>query len=398
MKKTLIYFLMSLYMIHELPYMGFRFPSVIFAGIIVLLFFLLYEKLGFKKIRQIAIIFIIPILDILIQPSLYIALQEVSYTMQLMLYPMMATYLIKQEDYKGIIYFLSLFVLFNIVTCITTHFGNIIYPNASRHLVTGLEEYAHMISIYRTLNIGGFGFVYSTVMLMPILFYILKYRKSFFVIYVNRIWAMIIAISYIAIIWMMLVSAAYTIAMVLAFCAMFVYFVGKKFNLKRLFIISSFLLAFYALLKDIFIDIINSIADNMANDYSANRVRDIALTLEGKEMESSRSELYLRSFETFLSNPFGIWTNDRRLGGHSFLTDNMGKYGLVGVVCLCVMFWKLFKNYIYIYKDSILYGIALVIFIMFMTTIVVNPHLCISAFLFVLPLVGCLWNRKIAEQ
>ena len=77
-------------------------------------------------------------------------------------------------------FFVDFFAVFLIlavcVTCMTTIIGCIAHPDAARVLATTKSSQDPLAILYEMQNIGGYGFVYSTVLLYP--FVILAYKMK----------------------------------------------------------------------------------------------------------------------------------------------------------------------------------------------------------------------------
>ena len=113
--------------------------------------------------------------------------------------------------------------------------------------------------------------------------------------------------------------------------------------------------------------------------------------MEG-DMEA-RSNLYMKSIYSFLSSP--VWgSSSAAVGGHSFVFDNMAKFGLIGIVGMIMMFWAIFKRFFAPFKQQKWYGHILFSFFMVILLAILNPKDNLSILTFYIPLFCAAFTKK----
>ena len=120
--------------------------------------------------------------------------------------------------------------------------------------------------------------------------------------------------------------------------------------------------------------------------------------LYGKDQASgdleARISLYEISFKNFINNP--ILGSDSYGGGHSYILDNMGKFGLLGIIAMILMYLRIFKTFINNWRYTIFFSnICLILFIAIIFAIV-NPKENLFTLTFIIPLFSVSFkNNKI---
>ena len=66
----------------------------------------------------------------------------------------------------------------------------------------------------------------------------------------------------------------------------------------------------------------------------------------------ARILLYEKSIYNFINNP--IWGSNSYGGGHSYILDNMSKFGLLGIIAMIIMYLRIFKIFINIQPQCII--------------------------------------------
>ena len=273
-------------------------------------------------------------------------------------------FIITRMDYKKIKYFSVLILLSLIVTSITTIIGLQIYPDASRYLATVADANETKNILYNFMNIGGYQFVYSLVLIYPVIIYGYKRKKIhlFFLIIFAGLTLFVILYS------------GYTIALLLFLISTIFIFLRKNLSSRNVLIIIIFALILLAIFYRYISDFFNFLADIIDNKNIEERLRALAGGREGLEAsDDNRLDLYLLSITTFLKNPlFGAMFNSdyyHYIGGHSFILDMLGLYGLFGLFLLVFMYRFIYKTFFKTYKNKTGYGF---VFWMFLQTIILS--------------------------
>ena len=111
--------------------------------------------------------------------------------------------------------------------------------------------------------------------------------------------------------------------------------------------------------------------------------------LEGSE--SKRIFLYQRSIQTFFSNPlFGtIFSGGGGVGGHSFILDTIGVYGVLGVVLLFYMYRNIYRYFIAPFRNEDGYGYVLWLFLQSILLSCINTGMWLTVLTLFAPILLC---------
>ena len=211
------------------------------------------------------------------------------------------------------------------VTALTTLIGLTVDPMAARNLATGLtEEYG--IRNYSIRNIGGYGFIYSLVLLIPLL--IGAWRNS----NIKRIYvagALILALACIF-------RSQYSTALGLAIIALSTVFLGDRFSpLKLCALVICEIAVLIALINllPIFVNLIANLGPEAS--FMAYRLSDSLSTISTDGIfgldRVQRAEM---SWSIFAENPLSgnlFSTTMNELGAHSALLDLLASMGLLAI-------------------------------------------------------------------
>lgn len=251
-----------------------------------------------------------------------------------------------------------------IVTAITTITGCIRNPMAARILATIETSQDERNISFGWQNIGGYGFVYTVVLLYPLLIYAYKQnRLKWFFFYP-------LAVSTFALV---ILSEYATALLLLIISSMFI-FISKKLSLRGMIVFGAFAVVFILLFQGVINNLLMSLADMVDSKILSDRLITLAggKTVLGKS-DNARIWLYRYSFNTFLSSPlFGtMFGKYGRIGGHSSILDTLAKYGLVGSAVLYFMYRKIYIVFIKPYSNHPGYGFIVWTFIqaIFLSTI-----------------------------
>ena len=258
----------------------------------------------------------------------------------LSLLPIVVGYtLVDQKMIKEVAKVMYVVIIIYTITSITTYIGLGLFPNASRMMAFGtIEDNA----IYYRYNIGGYGFIYSLVILHPMIVAFLRKKTNLLIC---------IAFSFIA--GMVIVKADYTIAILLFLLSCFSYLMplDNEKNVK----LKTRMLIVFALI--VFLNI-GSLLDFLAVQTflgeSSLKIADVSRILQGSQFTeldmTIREELYRDSWETFIeSHCLGsVFINTAtKVGGHSMIIDFLGNWGILGgisIILVYMFYIKLFKR------------------------------------------------------
>ncbi len=223
--------------------------------------------------------------------------------------------------------FLSRFILTLLgLTVLSTLAGLITDPMVARNMATGLtEEYG--LRTYSLRNIGGYGFIYSLVLVIPLIIAAIRFsdiKKSYLVLFL-------------ALAIFCIFRSQYSTALCLSIVALTTIFFGNKLTPIKLcgFVLceAMFLSILFSLLPA-FIDWVSGLGPQAS--FMAYRLRDFLGTISGSTgirglERTQRAEM---SWNIFLNNPLLgnlSATSMSEIGGHSTFLDLLASMGLLAV-------------------------------------------------------------------
>lgn len=245
-------------------------------------------------------------------------------------------------DKKFARFYLQLALILILITSITSILGLYIYPDASREQTSyDLKDDA---MFYESLNIGGYVYMYSMCVMIPILFWQIPHSK--------RIFRGINIVTLIMVVWCVYMSAFAT-ALLLVIVAVLLSVVNIKPKLKPLIYVFTIFLVVISgtgLLASFMYDL----SQMVQSDYVSDRLLQLSLVFSGTdvanistETSAERLELFQTAWNSFLSSPiFGhnlVYFDKEALSGHSLVLDTLAGSGLLGIGVLYLIFSNLFK-------------------------------------------------------
>lgn len=396
-----------LYMVHNSPYVGVRMSAMFFASVVILLFLLVSINLArFQNIvRFIIPIFCLYFLDIIfIQPhdinSLEGIMRLFSGMMQILIYPLLASYAINKGNVKLAMWLLVLFLSVEFTTYITSIMAESAIPGIIRMNPGQLRDNDQMMYTMKTsMNVGNFDTVYGCATLVPIGILLIKWRSELFA---NKLYQLLTVMATAMMIYFVYVSQ-FTTALVGTFIMSLTIVCPKHLSLsyfKKTIWIS---LVVVILTWSILPPVLHIIADSVDSEIMAERFEGIAITLEGGNDSGSldvelRQAAYEKPLQAISSTLMvGTWSDDGN-GGHSYLLDTVGKYGIIGVILLLVYYKSILKLFYTPYKNEpwvyyYLYGLLGVTFFY-----AFNPSELFQQVLFCYPLSAFLINNKLNQR
>lgn len=390
--------LICVFILHEMPVIGYFFPSVVFALIVVVLTFSLINKMPRNGFYALLSLFLIPVLRFVIHLfdsfNLVSILQELSGFMQLILLTLVAYLLVYYKDTKQAKLILSLFAITNFITCLTTIQGCELYPGASRFLATGDETVVENFGLFKMANIGGFSFVYTMVLMIPLFIYTIRNRTKFHKM------IPLMSILGLFVMFYLAIRTEYTTALVVSMLMLALFFIRQEsVEIKRIFVTVAIVLSLGSLVTPYISQGLMQIALTTESRSMSDRLTDLSLKIEGKESESHEADLDDRvertdkSINTFLSNPLGTWSDKYGHGGHSYLFDNMAIFGILGLVCMLIMLRRIFILYLLPHRGSSHYLYLIGMYVAFCVLLVVNTGAFYTPITFVFPLFLLVFNK-----
>ncbi|HBL84304.1 MAG: hypothetical protein A2Y17_07390 [Clostridiales bacterium GWF2_38_85] len=309
-----------------------------------------------------------------------ISLSDKLYAFALFWFPLwLAVYYLQEEaswSKKTVFKYLLILQTFIVITTII---GLIEYPKAARDLAS----YVNTLVIYYIKNIGGYDFIYGSVLFIPCLLYYSRFVKYKIIIY------FIILLNIICI-----VMSQYTLALILLILAV-IYMFLKKYCKNTTSLIIAYIGAFIIMLisiapKSFFYSVadtfykysLNAVGDKIIDFYTSISRGEFFGTI------GDRIDLYTNSLKAFTNHPLtgSVFFNNTVLGGHAELLDILGACGLLGFILFIYLmrkYYTLLKNtqsnpHYYIYAKTVFWFFILLGCV---DTLFNSPAIAVNAFL-----------------
>ena len=209
------------------------------------------------------------------------------------------------------------------ITSLTTIYNVIFYdPNISRYLAKSGE----MANISSSRNVGGYGFIYSVLLVYPSFLYLLNiFKNKYSVYYLLTICLCILIV--VTIILAKYFIALLAIVIISLFYLLIIKEIKQKFVLFTLLALSLYIInTFYPLL------IVHELKIKMIDEFATN-------IQYGREINQSRYDHYETSIITFLNNPVigsQIFNFDI-IGFHSEFFDLLAEFGLLSGILFIIL-------------------------------------------------------------
>ena len=286
------------------------------------------------------------------------------YQVVLLWLPVILGYYFTQDLSRILSFYPKVIVFALIVTMITTIIGCIRNPNAARELAS-VNSADEISSAYDMMNIGGYSFVYYVVLLYPVLILMYKSKR------IRLLPTILITI----VILFTVVYSEYTTALLLFVFSSVLYFTKRELSVRGIIFISVLAVLFALFFSGVIAGFLHWLADIIGSEAIADRLNALAGGKVGLEAsEDKRLELYLMSLNTFFAHPvFGMFINKSGVeGAHSFILDNLAKYGLLGGFCMFYMYKRVFTRFFLPFKDRPGFGYIVWTFIQAIILSLVN--------------------------
>lgn len=219
----------------------------------------------------------------------------------------------------GLEYILGLCIVSNVITLRQL----ILTPNICRLFAKNVDVGA--LGIYVMPGTGGYGFVYTVLLLLPFAINISLFEKQDNILR----W---VAIAFVASGFLLIIKAAYFMALLLGGAVILLYWGfsipgGLKINKLILFaLIFIVLFTFSDCIADIAVRLI-PIRSIQAKILSMQELMNGTENIQESEF-STRNQRYVKAFTNTLLSPLFGWFTYRRTGNHSHLMDFSSQYGL----------------------------------------------------------------------
>lgn len=391
-----VYFqlLVVVYMLHtSVPIVGFYTPAIVHAGVVLSLYFFLFSR---KELNiAAAAMYVLPIFGIYILSLLYGGPSHlITYIygmLQIFVYPLISLYLIRIGNRKVARRLFFIIGLSYMITGITTYTGCQMYPNASRDIAAMLtSEDPELYAMYMSHNIGSFSFIYTLVLILPLLIYLIRDRK------IN----LLAGISCLVIIVLAVFASEFATAFLFMLISMMTFFLPIYFKKKQIAWLFIGMFVFFMVGKSYLGQTLNWTASVVESEIVSDRLENLALFFIGEDTQNvegdieSRMDLYEHSLEAFRASP--IWGNSHiPVGGHSYMLDNLGSYGLLGLLAMIMMYRRLFNAFYRSCRNQKWYGYTCFVFVVALAFAALNPKDNLGVLTFIVPLfMTSFWEEK----
>ena len=286
------------------------------------------------------ILMILPFVIYQVMAMLYTQNNDVllaGYQVLLFLLPVCLGFYLQSTDFHFKLHSATVVLAFAI-TGVTTIFGCMRYPDAARVLATTADSQDPIAITYNMMNIGGYSFVYSLVLLYPFVVLAFKLRRLHIV---PTVLLTVLAYG-------VVISASYTYAFMLLMSTTLLFFIPRDMTVKRFILFVLLFIGIVFLFKTTIAAIISALGGYLGNSAMADKVNALFLGTDAVEgFDDDRGALYMLSFELFLKNPlFGnFFSGFKTTGGHSFILDNLANYGLLGGFLMMTMYRGIWRTF-----------------------------------------------------
>lgn len=389
-----------LYLLHSVPVIGLLTPAALYAGIMVLLFVCAYFLFGAKSFFEyfyrtipLSIVFYLDFIrSISLSETAIIA--DVYLYLQIVILLIIGQYIYFANDIRLAKHLYYILLIMYVATAVTTYLGCLVYPEAARDLATSISsEDPILYDLYRRLNIGGFSFIYTLVLIIPLLVGALKNRFE------NRILCVLIMFVF----FFAIIGSQYTTALLLSVFSFFLLFASKKLNKRKSYIL--LIVSFFVIMigKSILPQLLQTISSFIDSRIVASRLGDLSSLLSNDDDignigansdVDTRYFLMKKSWNTFLDSPlWGTW-NLKAIGNHSYFLDNLALYGLLGLVAYLALWIGLYRLYWKNNEKKNWFGFFFFGFIFSMVLSFMNPHIFYTYLGFIVPVIMVIYKSK----
>ena len=279
--------------------------------------------------------------------------------------------------------FFSVFLILIVgVTCVTTIIGCIANPDAARVLATTKSSQDLTAIIYEMQNIGGYSFVYSTVLMYPFVILAFRMRKLHF----------IFVILFTGLVMIMVIQASYTYAMMLLLLSIMMLFIPRDITVKQFFMLMVAFVLIVLIFRVAVAGILTYFGNLIGSDSMVEKVNAVFLGTDAVDnFDDNRSELYMYSIKMFFNSPlFGtMFGGSKVTGGHSFIFDNLALYGLFGAALMILMYRAIYRTFILPFREKPGFVIVLWTFIQPIILSTINTGMWLANLCMMTPIFLC---------
>ena len=132
----------------------------------------------------------------------------------------------------------------------------------------------------------------------------------------------------------------------------------------------------------------------------SSRVNDLSEFSTGKTTYEgdlgSRYALYSISLNSFAKSPI-VGSSHALLGGHSYVFDNMGHFGLLGIIAMFIMYRQIFRVFYKPFRGAAFFGYIIFTLGLAILLAVLNPKDNLFILTFLIPVVVSFFSKSMKE-
>ncbi len=351
-------------------------------------YFLLFSYIGgsfiFKIIVQYLPLYIVIFFNFIYGYKSFSLFEFLYGIMQWFMWPIAIMYIVNTKRRKTAVWLFYTALICIIITATTTYFGNLANPGASRGFAAVWSDETETAHLYRRLNIGGFEFIYLLVLLLTTWIYIIRVTKEYIVRFIIIITIVVSLFS--------IFESQYTTAVIVSLLCFFLLLLPSFFSTKRLLLMMSLGIIAVVIATSLMSSLFEYFANNIESNEMAERLTGVSDVLAGRDVEGdaeARQFLFSKSWEAFIKNPV---TGTRGVGGHSYILDTLGHFGVLGIILLAIVFRRLYVLCVKQHRNSMLYGYVLFAYFCQIFLALVNTQIFFQFFIIMVPLIGFVFN------
>lgn len=273
-------------------------------------------------------------------------------------------YLVIYEKYEVYEFILKMVLLAMVITAVTSSFSLGSNPYAARILATDIDATSAEYLAFKRFNIGGYYFVYSAVLIIPLIVSLWKENRISLVSFVFAI-ASFALLTY---------QSSYATAVLLLGYSMVLLFFVKNPTKKKIIIFTVMFFVFIVFFSGTISNFLVRISNSLPVGYIKDRLYSLGMSLGGEigldaygyDSAGSRKLLYLKSLTEFVTHPLvgNSLFQQGITGGHSMILDYLAMYGAIGGTVLIGLYKRIYKDFYLPYRERFCFGYMYLTFIL----------------------------------
>lgn len=305
---------------------------------------------------------------------------------QILIWPCLLAIIYKKQDIKFARIVLYFTLLCYAITAATTYYGCIQIPQVSRMLAAGVLFSEEEVTYFRSLNIGGFDFVYNMVLMIPLLVYMFRCKR------LNGLFVLPIIVLFI----LTIIATEFTTALLFSFVGLSLLLVKPNSSIKSVLWLVFLAGVSYMILKEFLV----ANKDFIVNLFSSESIQvriDTLISMIGGDNNADTTDAdarifaYTKSLTNFIHSP--LWGTGERGGFHSYIFDEMSDTGIIGILAMTTVYISMYRCFIKPFRKTAIYKYIFCIFVINLLLGFLNPTNSIQILTFITPLV-CLSYEK----